>query len=256
MALFVIASTESPTLLRDIATGCWYHDAYRIAANTVIFSIPLAGLGINALYEVALHTTKHKTLVQSHKTICFVCIFTVCLLMNFLPVHNNYLGGKAFIETTDTIKLSYSLDPEVNILTEEEVDFAKQVRNITGDNAVIINVPDDGSVFLYGTENLNLLYTRIRIWDPTTEDQATSIIRTSLSSIKTNESVQDAVAETEAQYVLLLDQSATGNDPGYWLFTWRWYSTWWDGITSITDNTPGFELVLSEGDMRLYRIIA
>ena len=28
----------------------------------------------------------------------------------------------------------------------------------------------------------------------------------------------------------------------------------WKGITSITDTTPGFKVVLSEGDMRLYEI--
>ena len=29
----------------------------------------------------------------------------------------------------------------------------------------------------------------------------------------------------------------------------------WTGITRITEDTPGFELVLSEGDMRLYKIV-
>ena len=30
----------------------------------------------------------------------------------------------------------------------------------------------------------------------------------------------------------------------------------WSGIRAIDDSTPGFETVLSEGDMRLYRITA
>lgn len=29
----------------------------------------------------------------------------------------------------------------------------------------------------------------------------------------------------------------------------------WTGVTNIDENTPGFELVLSEGDMRLYKIV-
>lgn len=28
----------------------------------------------------------------------------------------------------------------------------------------------------------------------------------------------------------------------------------WSGVYAIKDDTPGFELLLSEGDMRLYRI--
>ena len=28
----------------------------------------------------------------------------------------------------------------------------------------------------------------------------------------------------------------------------------WEGILSVTDETPGFETVLADGNMRLYRI--
>ena len=30
----------------------------------------------------------------------------------------------------------------------------------------------------------------------------------------------------------------------------------WEGIDSVTDETPGFTPILSEGDMRLYKISA
>ena len=67
--------------------------------------------------------------------------------------------------------------------------------------------------------------------------------------------LRNAVEETGASYVLLLDEGATADDQSQaWFFTWRWYADWWDGITSITEDTPGFELILSDGDMRLYRI--
>ena len=29
----------------------------------------------------------------------------------------------------------------------------------------------------------------------------------------------------------------------------------WAGIDGVRDDTPGFEVVLSEGDMRLYKIV-
>lgn len=29
----------------------------------------------------------------------------------------------------------------------------------------------------------------------------------------------------------------------------------WAGIESVTDETPGFEVVLADGDMRLYKIV-
>lgn len=33
------------------------------------------------------------------------------------------------------------------------------------------------------------------------------------------------------------------------LFTWDFYSNLWSGLTEINDQTPGLELILSEGDM-------
>ena len=61
-----------------------------------------------------------------------------------------------------------------------------------------------------------------------------------------------------AHYVLLLDQgdNMVDKDGSGKLFTWDWYSYQWEGLRTITDDTPGFEVVLSEGDMRLYRITA
>ena len=65
----------------------------------------------------------------------------------------------------------------------------------------------------------------------------------------------DAVAETGARYVLQLD-SGVPLDEGTWLIqtnedNMRNYA----GIDAVDESTPGFELVLSDGDMKLYRIV-
>ena len=38
-------------------------------------------------------------------------------------------------------------------------------------------------------------------------------------------------------------------------YLFSYYPDQWTGIDAINDQTPGFEVVLSEGDMRLYRIV-
>lgn len=30
----------------------------------------------------------------------------------------------------------------------------------------------------------------------------------------------------------------------------------WEGLANLTDDTPGFETILADGDMRLYKITA
>ena len=56
-----------------------------------------------------------------------------------------------------------------------------------------------------------------------------------------------------AKYVILLDDKSSDNPT---LETLRYKEEKWAGIESIDESTPGFKLLLSEGDMRLYEITA
>ena len=60
-----------------------------------------------------------------------------------------------------------------------------------------------------------------------------------------------AVEKAGARYVMLLDEKSYDDRTVVKL---RYKEEDWVGIESITQDTPGFTLVLSEGDMRLYRI--
>ena len=80
------------------------------------------------------------------------------------------------------------------------------------------------------------------------------MIREGLDTIAESEEVRRAVKDVSAEYVLLLDQGVP-YDEGKWLLqTTEDSLKRWDGINRITDETPGFETVLSDGDMRLYKI--
>lgn len=70
--------------------------------------------------------------------------------------------------------------------------------------------------------------------------------------ITTNTDVQQAVAHIGAEYVLVLDKTDRPDNRRY-QFTYRNGENW-TGIENIDDTTPGFSTILSEGDMRLYRI--
>jgi hypothetical protein len=62
------------------------------------------------------------------------------------------------------------------------------------------------------------------------------------------------VKATGLQYVLQLDQGVKYDDliklPQFYSEK-RWK---WSGIDRMRDDTPGFSLVLSEGDMRLFKV--
>ena len=155
----------------------------------------------------------------------------------------------------------------------------------------MINQPNDGSVFSYALDGLDVMYRRMRDYGGSGETDGSKLIRLHLDEITTNEEVRHAVEETGAEYVLQLDNPAYTDyplgmqevpaDPGkqhfenkdvdpakpldlrdyrklhgqdtYYLFSY--VPDEWAGIDAVNDETPGFELVLREGDMRLYRIV-
>ena len=77
-----------------------------------------------------------------------------------------------------------------------------------------------------------------------------------MNEIASDDSVLKAVESTGADYLLLLDQGVPYNE-GTWLPQYcEMYVPLWDGLNKITDDTPGLELILADGDMRLYKITA
>ena len=64
-----------------------------------------------------------------------------------------------------------------------------------------------------------------------------------------DEEVRNTAKELDVHYVLQLENPASSGVIGdnYKMGTFR-------GVSEITDDTPGFEVVLSEGNMRLYKI--
>jgi len=141
----------------------------------------------------------------------------------------------------------------VQVYDAAERAFVDEVERVVPEGSYIVNVPDDGSAFAYGIDGLNVLYRSTRTYDVESESPEGYILRTRLADAATDADVRSALESVGADYVLVLDDERVAADRAY-LFTYD--PALWQGILSIDADTPGFELVLSEGDMRLYRITA
>lgn len=142
---------------------------------------------------------------------------------------------------------------EEQVYSAEEQRFVRKVLEMIPGGALVINQPHDGSAFAYGLDGLNTYFRHIDT-EGTTEQSRT--IRDHLSDIATDSTVREAVRNSGAQYVLLLDQGLP-YDEGRWLIqTGEDYEMGWEGLANLTDDTPGFETILADGDMRLYKITA
>lgn len=80
------------------------------------------------------------------------------------------------------------------------------------------------------------------------------MLRESLAEVTENVDVQNAVHSLGAQYLLVLDLEGHADNRRRYLPSYS--PDQWSGIDAVNDATPGFEVLMSEGDMRLYRIVA
>lgn len=177
-------------------------------------------------------------------------VFLVC---EFAPVHVKFSEKRDIYMGVAQIKQElsdrYSWDRS---LTGEEDAFIDEVMATIPDGALVINTPHDGSCWSYGVEGINTFYRRCSNTGGNPNAEAAGILRTELCNVASSEEVQQTLEDLDAHYLMMLD---TPRDENSTVVNLRYEKENWQGIESINENTPGFKLLLSEGDMRLYEIV-
>ena len=141
------------------------------------------------------------------------------------------------------------------MLSAEELDFSKRALSMIPPGSLVLNEPNDGSVFLYSLCDANMYYRQFALpSNPDEETGASRLLRESLAEVTENVDVQNAVHSLGAQYLLVLDLEGHADNRRRYLPSYS--PDQWSGIDAVNDATPGFEVLMSEGDMRLYRIVA
>ena len=276
---------------KHFLSGFWYCDHLRIAGMCSICAVPLATLGLAWLYEQVVRLTRaYNGSRPTHPVKIAVFCSMLFLVFNFLPEFD--MPG-AYFDTVLNEGLNDDADPREferwteerkryegrkyhsvhttfgdyrtafafktisdNPITENERQFLVMVKNIVGTDDLIINNPMDGSFLAYGFNNLRVYY-RSFVHYGWAEAPESELIRTNLVNISTNPDVRAAVDKIDAKYVLVLSES--WSDLGYINLRGNYSPTRYQGISSITPDTPGFELVISQEvpyqKFALYRIL-
>ena len=236
--------------------------------NITLFAMPIAALGLDAAASLfglaakrdaetppARHASAQPTTTPRHSALG-AALLTGIVVLTFLPTLTFPVGDGITIKTafgTASTKVGerYATTND-HIYGADEIAFVESALKTIPEGALVLNSPNDGSVWAYGANDLNTYYRHTRPWS---DIEQSALIREHLSEYATNEDVQNAVKYTGAEYVLLLDKNVA-YDKGIWLGQYHEKDgDDWVGINSIDDDTPGFEVVLAEGDeMRLYKI--
>ena len=152
-----------------------------------------------------------------------------------------------FVSTVTISSISILNDSTKNKFATE-IAFIQEAAATIGPNQAVINLPYDGSLIAYGLTGLKSYYLERYGYEGAHETPESALIRTELSEISTRADVLEAVQDTGCRYVLILKRDKD--------IVYDFDPLLWQGISDIDDATPGFTPVLSEGDMRLYRIDA
>ena len=250
---FYVIDVATDGFVKQLLTGFWYTDYYRTGAMIALFAVPLAALGFAWLVKLGTGLLgKMRFGRQGSNDSCVVAMVLVVLLAvcQFAPVR--FAFGKTdvrpgLMKIPAEVSSRYSWEKG---LTSEEDAFVKRVMSLAGHDCVI-NVPSDGSCWSYGVEGINTMFRRSATAGPSGSEPYATVLRTQLCDYAVSDEVREAVEKTGAHYVMLLDEKSYNDRTVVKL---RYKEEDWVGIESITQDTPGFTLVLSEGDMRLYRI--
>lgn len=253
--LIFVVNGYSDGPLKHIFGGFWYTDPWRCGAMASLIGIFLAAMGLYACWRgiIALVEKARKGVVSlPASTAIAACLALFAVLGSTfpgIPAPGSQTGAIAFRSVLSGLHTGASV---ASVYDDAEQAFVQEVKHVVPPDALIINVPDDGSAFAFGADDLRTYYRVTRDYDVPEETLSSKIIRNDLCGIAHNVQVQNAVSSIGARYVLQLDQGQPVVE-GPHLFTYG-NGEKWRGIDDIRDDTPGFTVVLAEGHMRLYEI--
>lgn len=249
--------------IRHVLAGFWYTDPNRIIAFLMIFMMPLVSWGLASSAYFLGRIIRYIGGDFSKSDLCCPAILPACsiIVALFFAIWNywpNYLiTGQVCKENAFDVAGMYMRDAFQDsnnaFFDHQERSFVKEAQAIVDPDKGIANNPNDGSVSAFGASGANVVYRFYKEADSPDELGSSVIVRTKLNEIAESEEVKQAVRDLNIEYVLILDRGSHGGVGFCGIYN---DADKWRGIDDIKDDTPGFELMLADDDMRLYRILA
>ena len=255
LVIFYTIDAGSNLPVKPLLTGFWYNDYHRVSAMLGLISIFLACLAINRIFVyLEDKISEQKPSVRTAIAGVIAAGMIALIFYPSIPIPRKQELQTAFGYEINEMRNQF--DKELiyyDLFSPLEEDFCKTtLAKYNSDNSVVINNPDDGSLFAYGVYGVNMYY---RYWyppAPDTETKESKVIRHHLNEIASNENVRNAVKQIGAKYVIQLDH---GEPIQEYRIQYNYDNAdEWRGIDLIDETTPGFTLVASNDDIRLYKI--
>ena len=272
----LVAASSPSVTLKQLVAGFWYTDAMRTSAMACLLAALISARGFVWVYEMAcLCTDSYNARLgrDAHPRLVAVVLAALFLILSFMPGFN-WPGAHSSITpaqfdelkrsgqeySTMTFKTTFgdyrqlvrdAYDTNVP-MDEQEREFLQEVALIVPEGALVINNPMDGSFLAYGGMGIRTYYREFGYENGPTETPESVLVRTSLCNISSDPDVRQAVNELGAEYVLVMNTQ--NSEASFINLRGDYVPSAFEGITSITSETPGFSEVLVSGPCALYKI--
>ncbi len=232
--IYAISAGMADGPLRQFFGGLYYNDYRRPAAAIAILLIPIAAYGAQSLVSLIGVVIKWRP----HWLIALVLSLVCCVPASYYAANNDQ-----FREQVKWTFMAFELNEGSDILTPDEYELVKRIpQHVPADEKVVVN-PWNGGGLVYAIADR--VPTTFYLNNARTSGAKT--INMGLENASENPDVCDALNQDKARYVLELEPHYISN--GY--ENDRYYS----GLDEIAER-PGFEVVDSQGEAKLYKITA
>lgn len=228
--LYIIVCALTIWIIRDAATGSWYNNPPRLAAMLAIGAVPVAGLGLAGLGEAVrtLQLPRAVGLLASAAALALGIALTQ--FGPFSPVPT----------AVSTAAIWYQPGDDAALLDTDENTLLERIDDEVPEDSLIAGNPWTGAALAYAISGRHVLMPHM-LMEETPELQS---VNEHLRDATAGSEVCDAIDELQVDYVLDFGENGVhANTPIY------------EGLTDLEDSAA-VDLVDSQGDARLYRIIA
>lgn len=235
--LFVVVSAGPAGRYRDLLTGVWYNDSYRLAALLPVVGVPLAALGAAWLIERLLEQTlrfRTKAATMSapgfmHSAGPIIALVAVGLLQ-----------APPMITPVASAQANYSTTPDSPLVSSDEMAIIQELDYYVPADATVAVNPWTGGAMAFAIADRNTTSKHTL----TTYTKATELLNDKFREAATDPSVCAAARAGNVRYLLDFGtREVHGGNHGF------------KGL-QIPDSTPGFKLLDQKGDAKLFQVTA
>lgn len=233
--LFVVVSAGPAGRYRDLLTGVWYNDSYRLAALLPVIGVPLGALGAAWLIE---HLQEQTLRFRSKAAAAAAPAFLHSAAPIIALVAVGLLQAPPMVTPVASARANYSTTPDSPLVSSDEMAMIQELDNYVPADATVAVNPWTGGAMAFAIADRNTTSKHTL----TTYTKATELLNDKFREAASDPSVCDAARAGNVRYVLDFGtREVHGGNHGF------------QGL-QIPDATPGFKLLDQKGEAKLFQV--